>query len=537
MPYKAFPILDIRSGVQTDVEPWKLPGDAWESLENGSLRKGILAKRLGKILFGQIVHTDSITQVPTLQTNPVMGINNFLNNVALQQLIVFDKARMNSTIVTPITDKDITAFANAGGGNVEATSASHGFSDDDIITQTGTYPGTFRVQNKTPNTYEFTDTFTTNGTGTASQERFKDVTNNKIRYIGKTGQNYTPAVDDVLKGDTSGATATVKRVILDAGTVPGEDARGTIIFGRGTVTGTFQDNEELQQNGTPANIAGQSQGANSDDTFTGDNTNFFWVVNWMLGGSNRMYIANNKDPIQKYNGTDLSRLVVNIGGDNDINDLNSCLLIFIVKERIVLFSTNENGEDFFQRARWSAIKDPDTWPTESFKDAPTQDQIKSAGFIGDDLYVWFRRSVWRFAYTGDSTNPFEWERVDETQGCEAQMSLVEHENIHYVVGKTRLQLMDGRRVLPGDLKIPDVTAGWTQNSVLFSNALKVEEQRHIATSYASAGASENADGNIYPDKILLRNYEDQSFSNWTHDVHVIGESEVGMGAHPFSSCA
>ncbi len=530
MPYRPFPILDIRSGVQTDVEPWKLPGDAWESVSNGTLRRGILSKRLGNILFGQIVHIDSDTQVPTLKTDPVMGIHNFFSG-ATEELVVFDKARMNSTIVTPVTNVDITgAFADAGGGQVTVTAASHGFSDDDIVTISGTtnYNDTYRVQNKSTNDFEITETFNAeSAAGIVSQERFEDVTKNKIRYIGKLGQNFTPVVSDVIKGATSGATATVDILIVDAGSIADDDARGTIIFQRGTVTGTFQDDEELQEDGTPANIAGQSQGANSDDTFTGDNTNFFWIANWELGGSSRMYIVNDKDPMQKYDGTNLSRLVVNIGGDDDINDLNSCLLVFIVKERIVIFSTNENGTDFFQRARWSSIKDPDTWPTESFKDAPTQDTIKSGAFIGDDLYIWFRKSVWRFAYTGDSTNPFEWERVDSKQGCEAQMSLVTNDNIQYAVGKTRLQLMDGRRVVPGDLKIPDVTLDWSQGSVLFSNALVVEQERHIATSYASSGAGENADGNIYPDRVLIRNYEDQGFTNWTMDVHTIGSTELG----------
>jgi hypothetical protein len=528
--YKPFAVMDIREGVRTDLEPWKLPGDAWQTLNDCSLRKGVLFKRFGKTLFGQVVATNTATQVPTLQTNPVMGIYNFLDG-ATENLVVFDQNRMNTTVTTPVTGVSIDgAFADGGGGQVVVNATGHGFSDDDVITISGTtnYNDTYRVQNKNANDFEITETFNAEGAGgTIKQERFEDASKSQIRYVGKAGQNYTPAVDDVVKGEDSTAIGTVEKLIVDTGTIAGDDARGTIIFKRGTITGTFQDNEELQENGTPANIAGQSQGAASDGAFTGDNTNFFWVANWELGGSSRMYITNNNDPLQKYDGVVLSRLTIDIGDDDDVNDVNSALLIFIVKERIVIFSVNEDGTDFLQRARWSAIKEPQSWPTANFVDAPTEDTIKGGKFIGDDLYIWMRKSVWRFAYTGDVTTPFEWERVDDFEGAEAQMSIAVKDNLQYAVGKSRLQIMDGRRVLPADLKIPDITQDWVQNSVLFSNALVVEEERQIITSYAASGAPAHVDGNIYPNKLLIRNYEDQGFSNHTHDVHTMGKSEIG----------
>ena len=63
----------------------------------------------------------------------------------------------------------ITAFADAGSGQVTVTDAAHGLFDNDIVTITGTtnYNGTFTITNKTTNTFEIIDTFVSDdATGT-----------------------------------------------------------------------------------------------------------------------------------------------------------------------------------------------------------------------------------------------------------------------------------------------------------------------------------------------------------------------------------
>lgn len=63
----------------------------------------------------------------------------------------------------------ITAFADAGGGQVTVTSAGHGLITGEIITITGTtnYNGVFTIANTTTDTFEITDTWVADdGTGT-----------------------------------------------------------------------------------------------------------------------------------------------------------------------------------------------------------------------------------------------------------------------------------------------------------------------------------------------------------------------------------
>ena len=538
MAYTPFPIFDMKTGKYTRRDPWLSPQDAFEILHNCRIKRGVLEKRRGYALYGQILAISTTTLNPTLQTNPVMGIFNHLSGTT-ENLLAADQNRINEYVSGRAVNKSLTAVADQGGSPnvVRFTSASHTFEADEIITITGdsNWNGTYRVEAVTTNTFDIehaaSDTVVDAGT-IASQEAFTDLTENKIRYIGKTGQNWTPSKDDTVKGEDSGATGVVEILILDTGTVAGDDARGTIIFQRGGVTGTFQDDEELQEDGTPANIAGQSDGANSDDAFTGDNTDFFWSENWNHdGASDRTYITNNQDPIQKYDGAHLSRLTIDIGDVNDKNNLNSCLLIIIFKERIVIFSTNEDGVSHFQRARWSGIKQPHSWPTANFKDAPTSDVIKSVDFIGDELYVWFERSTWRFNWTGDSRNPFEWERISDTEGAVAQMSLVTQDDRQFATGVARIQLSNGRDVVAADELIPDFVLDWNLDSLPFSNSLLIDEEKHILMSYASDGAaSDDADqpddGNVYPDRALVINYEDDNFATYGLPIHTMGFSNV-----------
>ncbi len=61
----------------------------------------------------------------------------------------------------------ITAFADGGSGQVTVTDATHGLSENDRVTISGTtnYNGTFKVTNVTTNTFEITDTWVATDTG------------------------------------------------------------------------------------------------------------------------------------------------------------------------------------------------------------------------------------------------------------------------------------------------------------------------------------------------------------------------------------
>lgn len=523
---RPYPIYDMRGGRVTSVEPWLLPTDGFETLNNCHLKYGVLEKRRGYTEFGQMVYVDTTTKAPSLKDDPIMGVWNYYSG-STEQLTIMDANRIGKYVTGASLNNSITAFANAGGGEVTATSAGHGFETDNIVTISATtnYNGTYSVTKVDVNDFKFTDTWVSDdGTGTASEEYFTDLTRNKIRFKHASKQNWTDATeDDVVYGGTSGAIGTIKAVVVDTGTFAGTNANGTIIFKNASVTGTFQDGEELQDNSNKTDIIGEADGAATDDEFTGDNTNFFWVENW----NEVSYITNDNDVIQKYDGSDLTRLNIDLdveaGPDNDIT---RCKLIFLIKSRLVLFDVTEKGTVYRTRARWCDINDPDTWKNANYIDADTDQWIMAADFLGDDLVVFCERSVWKFSYTADAYAPFRWDRIDAVEGCYAPMSLVAFSDEIFGVGPTSLVGTDAREAYTIDEKIPDFVVSWNVESVPYCYGLVLEEEKQAWITFASSSASSYDDGNVYPDSALILNYDDNSYSTYTLPAHSLGYSTL-----------
>jgi hypothetical protein len=515
MAYKPFPIYDLRQGKVTEVEPWLLPGDAFEILNDCHLRKGVLEKRKGYTSFGRIIHINTGTGAASYGTNAVMGIYNYYQS-SVEQLIALDTKRVNRYISGSSVAKTITAFADAGGGEVTVTATAHGFATGDIITIAGTtsYNGVFNITKVDADNFKITDTWVSDdATGTATQEPFKDITTLKLRF--KTGSSAIQA-SDVIVGASSAATATVDAVDIDSGTWAGSDANGTLHLS--SQTGTFTAAENLNIQGGASGVAVNNEGGDSSDNeFTGDDTNFFWVENWRDYG----YISNDNDQIQRYNSNNrVTRLNIDLdveGGPD--NDVNNCLLIFSFKGRLILLRTTERGTAHYQRARWCEINDPTTWKDDNWVDAPTEDWLMAADFIGDDLVVWFERSIWKLSYTADADLPFRWDKIVDTEGCYATYSLLTYADEITGIGPTRLIGTDGREAYGIDDRVPDLMLDWNQSALGYCYGLILEEEKQGWESYPSAGQSK-------PNKILVLNYDDNGWSTYDIAVHVLGYSSL-----------
>ena len=537
MPYESFLISDLVEGTISRRDAWLLPPDGFEELNDCNLKNGVLEKRRGRSKLGQIVKISTSSLDPTLQTHPVMGVHNHLSGNT-QELIIFDKERMNAFVSDKVSSVILVSVADVGGSPnvVRFTVASgHGITANDIVTISNTtnYEGTYRVEAKAATTFDIESAYVAETMGATSQvneEQFTDTSKLQVRFDA-TAQAWEPTAGDTIEQVVTGTnpTAEVERVIIDYGTFGATTAVGTIIFVRGTETDQFESSGQLFESGTPANIVGNTLALFDDAMWTGDNTNFMWVENWTLGAASKTYIVNNKDPMMSYDGTDVVQHSIDIGTDAaraGANDINSALLVFVVKERIVIFSTNESGTDYNQRARWCGVKQPFSWPTANFKDAPTEDFIVGGDFLGDDLYIWFENSVWRFVWTGDSVNPFEWERLSAQDGAIAQMSITTRNNIQRAIGPTKILANNGNVVVPIDFKIPDVVLDWNPDSAPYSFSVDLGEERQIYFTYARVASTANADGNKYPDRALLLNYEDNNWAVHRHPIHSMGFSAL-----------
>ena len=533
VPFQPYPIYNMRTGRVTAQDPWLLPQDAFETLNNCHLKDGVLEKRLGYSLFGQVLHADTTTKNPTLKTNPVMGIFNWYSG-STEELTVMDQDRIGKYITSAKTGLTISGVVQNGGDITLTTTTTHGLAVADMVTIAGTtdYNDTFDVTavhagNKT---FDVTDTYTSSQTGTANQEVFNDLTTLKIRftyYDNTTTLNkvqvHALILGDTLTGAISGATATVIGITIDTGTWAGTNVNGVIHLSD-LDTGSDQAGAFQAEDITDGvNIVGHVWGDSSDEEFTGDNTNFYWVENW----KETAYFTNNNDQPQKYDGSFLSRLHIDLGTEGGVeNDVTRVLLIFSIKSRLVIFNVDELGATHRQRARWCDINDPDTWVEANYVDAPTDEWIVAADFLGDDLVVFFDRSTWKFTYTGDSDLPFRWDKIESVEGCYATMSLVSFSDEIIAVGPTQLVATDGRQSYTIAKKIPDLILEWIPESVPFSYGLVLDEQRQAWISYASVDSTAHADGNRYADKVVVLNYDDESYATYDLPAHSMGYSSL-----------
>lgn len=89
-------------------------------------------------------------------------------------------------------------------------------------------------------------------------------------------------------------------------------------------------------------------------------------------------------------------------------------------------------------------------------DFPTSEAISGVGFYKDLLVVFFERSTWLVASTGDSNNPFVLQKINPDFGCESPDSTIQFDDSILAVGNTGITATTNVSSERMDQKIPDL---------------------------------------------------------------------------------
>ena len=235
-----------------------------------------------------------------------------------------------------------------------------------------------------------------------------------------------------------------------------------------------------------------------EDVFTGDESNLVWLDNW----NGVAYFTNHKDALMQYDGSDVEDVLVDTD-DDDVSEMSNCLLCFNFKNRLVLLNTKETNA-YGQRARWSKNGKID-FTNNEYVDAPTADWIVAARFLQDRLIVFFERSIWELAYTADYLLPFEWRRIDDTEGAIATFSLLETAREILALGPTSIIACDVLDVSRIDQAIPDYTLTFNRSKIGLCYAVTMDEIRQYIIAFPSIESD-------VCDKDLVFNYQDKCWS-------------------------
>lgn len=217
------------------------------------------------------------------------------------------------------------------------------------------------------------------------------------------------------------------------------------------------------------------------------------------------------------------------------NALAGALLIFPYRGYLVFLNTWEgNEEDIFnfgQRARWTQIGTPyysypvpeapnpqtvdinavrdDLFGRGGANDAPTQEVIVGAAFIRDILVVRFERSTWRLRFVNNAQNPFVWERINIEFGSGSTFSSIVFDKGSMDVSPRGITIADPNDVVRIDDKIPNEVFEIRNQNEGFKRVYGIRTFR-TRLNYWTIPDGDKA--GIYPDYVLLYNYETQTWA-------------------------
>lgn len=482
MAFDRFLIAPFNTGLQQNLRPFLIMDDAFETLENAYVFRGRLRKRFGSVLMGTSQLTSRLrVQVGTngAQISPIPG-NQFnigqMFSVGPDIFTVYQNGAMLST--NPLAS-----------GTFNTANGAFTITDPSQIGATPVYwypalpvMGITQYQKGAINnqpSYAFDTEFAYLFNGTAWQR-------SGLAIWHGSNLNFF----DVCNWE--GITPNVVVMFV-----------------------------------TNFNATIGAPGANDDPIwYTPDGTN--WVA--MLGSSaNGIFFLPNNLP--RYTGP----------------YVQTCRLIVAFKNRLLLLNTiennnpNGNGTDiptistntsYVNRCRYSHNGSPlaqNAWyePNQmdssgtplnqsiadggGWIDATTEEAIVSAEFIKDRLIVFFERSTWELAYTGNEKQPFIWQKINTELGSESQCSTVPFDKEILAIGNTGVHACNGANVVRIDDKIPDIIFDIKDKDLGVQRVAGIRDY-FVEMVYWSFPA-QNADPNfVYPNRLLVYNYRNGSWS-------------------------
>lgn len=497
--YQGFAISNFRTGFDEAVEPWLLPRDAYQSMVNASLYRGVLEKVEGYLLFAKMSYRNQITlgtpdgvtatfaivlpSAPT--TTNFFGYGTLVLGTSAETFSYSDDA--SATVINLI--------GSAGGtGTLDLVTLDLSITFN-TAPPAGTYSSMFfQWDSDSPGTnaimgikqYFFADG--TTETLVFDQDRVGKITTifNAIASAAGTDQGIQEIPHDYYQSAvfTGDGVTTVFTGSLQANISP-NTVRFYQFTPAGVAVSTLSDNGSGGITGTnvaAASYINYTTGAYQitfsvapvnlnvfnavsgvyGTIFTGSISNFFTTVNYQ----SKLFFTNNNDPIFYYDGVSIhylntnltDKLLVATGGVPTNLDIIQCLHVTVNRERLLLLApVLANTIPQLNYIYWSTALNPTDFTDGGLLPAPTSQPIRAFSYINTDLIVRFSLSERVFRYTGEEFSPFRWDTTNNMWACDAPYSAINYDSWFSTVGRPAIVGSDGVNVKRADEIIPDFT--------------------------------------------------------------------------------
>ena len=433
MAFDRFLIAPINTGMQTDLKPFLIPDDAFESLENCYVFRGRVRKRFGGTLTGSGATTPLVApfysrlsvQVGTTDGsgNISVTVSNSVYAVGQSFVIgndVFTVVALGTPGVLQHTGAATTATFNTTTGALVINGAA-------INTAVYFYPG-LPVMGLT--TYDLTGVSINDQPAYAFDTQWAYVYNG-TRWV-RSGTGTTPMwhgtnSDFFWAWNWRGATDAVRAMFVSNYFVVNPNGAGNA--NDDPIWSTIDGNTWVAAIGANGFYFAPAGGA----PHTGP---FIVTARIIVGFKDRLVLLNT---IENNNGGGL--------GTNTQ---------YVNRARYPKNGSPYDTNSWYEQNQTdNAASANSNWAGAGFLDAPTDEAIVSAQFIKDRLIVDFERSTWELAYTQNQVLPFVWQKINTELGSESTFSTVPFDRHVLTMGTVGVHACNGSNVERIDNKIPD----------------------------------------------------------------------------------
>lgn len=574
MSYTPFLIANPRVGVERDIEPWLLPDQAFPDLEDCYLWRGRIKKRKGYKLLGRLnrkiatITSGTSTVSFTLLNHPLTAGNaSFL----VGSITLMDNGSGGFTQ----TDGGVTSTINYTTGAVVINLAANVGVNTDVFYYPSLPVMGLRTLEATTINNEGLIAFDTSFSYLWNGSNFEDISFYKtsLAPFQWTGTNYqlfwTENYADAMWATNNNRgfhALTITNITSAASAVI--TFTGGDIFSNGDVVGitNVSSTGAFVINGLSGTVTAHAAGSVTLNINTA--SGFTYVSGGKLHSLTNSISAAG-DGI-RWLDQDKSGWVNFLPPVDSTNFLMGALMLIPYKGTIIALNTIEGSaynttNNYSQRARWfgpllgtpyyttpvaanyQGGANPNAWRSDiagngGFIDATTNEQIVSAGFVKDTLIVYFERSTWQLRFTGNSSLPFVWEKINTELGAESTFSVVPFDKTTIAIGNVGIHACDSINVERIDQRIPDeVFSIENQNNGpqrVYGIRDYYNQLVYWSVPYRGINTEVEVDpGQVvtFPNKLLVYNYVDGSYSFFNDSFTCFGyfqpSDDVTWGAN------
>jgi len=263
-------------------------------------------------------------------------------------------------------------------------------------------------------------------------------------------------------------------------------------------------------------------GANA--LWSGSNSQFFWTTTYRgTNPQDRVMFTTNFNENEAQNMRYLSpALVWNrffpiIASGSAVRMISAKILVSFQNHLVALNIWEKDGAaaavHYPNRIRWSKFGDPlaaDAWYDNidgkgSGADASTTESIVSAQFVRNRLIIYFERSTYELAYTGNQIQPFVLQLLNTELGVESSFSVVPFDQEIIGIANVGVHSCDGSQVVRIDSAIPDTVFKIHNIDEGVERVYGIRDYYVETVYWTFPNVDSNADF-PYPNRVLVYNY-------------------------------